>query len=61
MLRLSPFLRQGNGLRDFGFLILGLHCNASENSKMCVNKHHLGCQSIFLTGRRKTSGNNSRL
>ena len=60
--RFNPFSKQGYSLKDSGILwfILGLHYNASEDSKAQVNKHHLGCQSILFKQWKKNKWHNAR-
>ena len=56
--RFNPFSKQGYSLKDSGILwfILGLHYNASEDSKAQVNKHHQDVKAFCLSNGRKASG-----
>ena len=60
--KFNPFSKQGYCLKDSGILwfILGLHYNASEDSKAQVNEHHLGCQSILFKQWKKNKWHNAR-
>ena len=60
--KFNPFSKQGYCLKDSGILwfILGLHYNASEDSKAQVNEHHLECQSILFKQWKKNKWHNAR-